>query len=71
MNPMFRKFIIGSKHSDHATRQEKKFENNKQTQFMVPGNREILRELNETPLEYGSLHCKNQGGWQNLYQATI
>ena len=31
-----------------------------QTKLTVPGNCEILRELNETPLEYGSLHGKNQ-----------
>lgn len=26
----------------------------------VPGKSEILRDLNETPLEYGSLHGKNK-----------
>jgi len=38
----------------------KKRTHNMQTKLTVSGNCEILRELNETPLEYGSLHGKNQ-----------
>jgi hypothetical protein len=39
----------------------------------VPGKSEILRDLNETPLEYGSLHGKKKGtvGKKNLCRANV